>query len=85
MNIVPCSRIGHLFRWSTYSFDGDTEEIKTRNNMRLVEVWMDDLKYLYYAANPRKGFSSQSLKYNSIASLITRLISAENSTNRRSN
>lgn len=53
MNIVPCSRIGHLFRVSTYSFDGDMEEIKTKNNMRLVEVWMDDLKHLYYAANPR--------------------------------
>lgn len=52
MNIVPCSRIGHLFRVSTYSFDGDTNEIKAKNNIRLVEVWMNDLKHLYYAANP---------------------------------
>lgn len=52
MNIVPCSRIGHLFRISTYSYDGDREEIEAKNNKRLVEVWMTDLKHLYYAANP---------------------------------
>ncbi|KAG4067445.1 hypothetical protein HA402_009682 [Bradysia odoriphaga] len=52
VNIVPCSHIGHLFRVSTYSFDGDVDEIKSRNNMRMVEVWMSDLKHLHYAARP---------------------------------
>lgn len=55
MNIIPCSRVGHLFRTSTYSFgDGDVDEIKTKNNKRLVDVWMNDSKHLYYAANPCK-------------------------------
>lgn len=44
--------MGHLYRISTYSFDGDAGAIKTRNNNRLVEVWMDDFKDLFYAMNP---------------------------------
>ncbi len=54
MEVIPCSRIGHLYRRSTYSFEGDATKIKAKNNVRLVEVWMSDLKHLYYAANPRK-------------------------------
>lgn len=52
MELIPCSRVGHLFRISTYSFDGDASKIKNRNNVRLVEVWMDEFKHLFYAANP---------------------------------
>ncbi|KAG4071929.1 hypothetical protein HA402_006090 [Bradysia odoriphaga] len=42
MEMIPCSHVGHLFRISTYSFDGDPVLIKGRNNVRLVEVWMED-------------------------------------------
>lgn len=56
MEIIPCSHVGHLFRISTYSFDGDAVRIKARNNVRLVEVWMSDLKDIYYAANPCMTF-----------------------------
>lgn len=52
MQVIPCSRIGHLYRVSTYSFDGDKSKIKSQNNVRLVEVWLDDFKHIYYAANP---------------------------------
>lgn len=53
LEVLPCSHVGHLYRVSTYSFDGNPEVIKLRNNNRLVEVWMDDYKEFYYAANPR--------------------------------
>ncbi|XP_031629463.1 polypeptide N-acetylgalactosaminyltransferase 5-like isoform X2 [Contarinia nasturtii] len=53
LEILPCSRVGHLFRISNYGFDGDATVIKARNNVRLVEVWMDDFKQLFYAANPK--------------------------------
>lgn len=53
LEILPCSRIGHLFRISTYSFNGDATEIKKRNNVRVVEVWMDEFKDFFYAADPR--------------------------------
>lgn len=49
---MPCSHVGHLFRTSKYSFNGDSSEITARNNVRLVEVWMDEYKKLFYAANP---------------------------------
>lgn len=54
LEIIPCSRVGHLFRTSTYSFNGDADAIKSRNTVRLVEVWMDEYKDLFYAANPSK-------------------------------
>ncbi|XP_031629587.1 polypeptide N-acetylgalactosaminyltransferase 1-like [Contarinia nasturtii] len=53
LEILPCSRVAHLFRSSTYSFDGNAEQIKTRNNNRLIEVWMDEFKNRIYAAYPR--------------------------------
>lgn len=53
LEVIPCSRIGHLFRVSTYSFGSDKNRIIDHNNMRAVEVWMDDYKQLFYAAAPR--------------------------------
>lgn len=55
LEILPCSRVGHLYRTSTYSFDGNADLIKIRNNVRLVEVWMDEYKDFFYAANPGKN------------------------------
>ena len=43
--IVPCSRVGHVFRsWTPYQL---TAWDIARNNMRLAEVWMDEFKCLY--------------------------------------
>ncbi|XP_037027582.1 polypeptide N-acetylgalactosaminyltransferase 5-like [Bradysia coprophila] len=52
VEILPCSRVGHLYRSSTYSFDGDVAEITSKNNIRLVEIWMPDIRDVVYAANP---------------------------------
>ncbi|KAI5712692.1 hypothetical protein M8J75_010497 [Diaphorina citri] len=49
LECVPCSRIGHIFRsHHPYTFPGgkDTHGI---NTARLVEIWMDDYKRLFYA------------------------------------
>lgn len=54
MEIVPCSRVGHLFRISTYSFDGDADDVKAKNTLRLIEVWMPEIREIFYAANPSK-------------------------------
>lgn len=54
LEILPCSRVGHLFRTSTYSFGGNQNEITTRNNNRLMKVWMDDFQDIIYAAYPSK-------------------------------
>lgn len=44
MEIVPCSRVGHFFRTLPYTFNGDKNEVKIRNNIRIAKVWMDEYK-----------------------------------------
>ncbi|XP_055297007.1 polypeptide N-acetylgalactosaminyltransferase 1-like isoform X2 [Sitodiplosis mosellana] len=54
LEVIPCSRVGHLYRISTYSFNGDDKEIvTTRNNRRLIDVWMDEYAAYIYAAYPQ--------------------------------
>ena len=48
IEIVPCSRVGHIFRtFSPYKW---TTKVKLPeyNYKRVAEVWMDDYKELYY-------------------------------------
>ena len=48
LETIPCSRVGHIFRsFHPYTFPGnkDTHGI---NTARVVEVWMDDYKDLFY-------------------------------------
>lgn len=52
MEIIPCSRVGHLFRVLTYSFEGDEDTIKIKNKRRVAEVWMDEYKKYLYIKNP---------------------------------
>lgn len=48
MEIIPCSRVGHIFRnFHPYKFPNnkDTHGI---NTARLAHVWMDDYKRLFF-------------------------------------
>ena len=48
IEIVPCSRVGHVFRaWSPYPWRTDIN-VLTYNPIRVAMVWMDDYKYLYF-------------------------------------
>ncbi|GLH02695.1 hypothetical protein R5R35_003764 [Gryllus longicercus] len=52
LETIPCSRVGHIFRdFHPYKFPGgkDTHGI---NTARLVEVWMDSYKRLFYMHRP---------------------------------
>ena len=56
LEILPCSKVGHVFRESQPYKIG--EGAIDKNNMRLAEVWMDEYKAIYYAMRPQlKGKS----------------------------
>lgn len=55
LEIVPCSRVGHVFRkyTSPYKFPDGVEKTLNKNFNRLAEVWMDEYKELYYNKKPQ--------------------------------
>lgn len=48
LEIIPCSRVGHLFRkWQPYGSDSQGDTL-SYNSMRVAEVWLDDYKKYFY-------------------------------------
>ena len=50
LEIVPCSRVGHIFRKynSPYSFPNGVSKTLAKNFKRVADVWMDEYKTIYY-------------------------------------
>ncbi|XP_077473641.1 polypeptide N-acetylgalactosaminyltransferase 5 [Stigmatopora argus] len=49
IEIIPCSRVGHIFRkHNPYTFPNDRRKTVERNLARVAEVWMDEYKDLFY-------------------------------------
>lgn len=50
---IPCSRVGHIFRQaSPYELPGGASHVIQHNLARMVDVWFDDYKDIYYAMTP---------------------------------
>ncbi|XP_040213868.1 polypeptide N-acetylgalactosaminyltransferase 5 [Rana temporaria] len=49
IEIIPCSRVGHIFRNDNpYSFPKDRLKTVERNLARVAEVWLDEYKEIFY-------------------------------------
>ena len=55
IEILPCSRVGHIFRkvTSPYTFPKGVRETLSKNLNRLAEVWLDEYKEYYYKTSPQ--------------------------------
>ena len=42
LEIVPCSRVGHIFRNRRPYGDPSGTDTMTKNSMRVAKVWMDE-------------------------------------------
>jgi polypeptide N-acetylgalactosaminyltransferase len=51
--ILPCSHVGHVYRKTTpYTFPGGVDKIIWKNNRRLIEVWTDEYKEIFFNFYP---------------------------------
>ncbi|XP_030054179.1 polypeptide N-acetylgalactosaminyltransferase 11 [Microcaecilia unicolor] len=50
--IIPCSRVGHIFRKRRPYGSPEGQDTMAHNSLRLAHVWMDEYKEQYFAVRP---------------------------------
>eukprot|EP00043_Microstomoeca_roanoka_P018675 m.202132 g.202132 ORF g.202132 m.202132 type:complete len:1343 (+) comp16872_c5_seq2:1-4029(+) len=68
LHIIPCSRVGHIFRdWHPYTIPNSTvNDTFLKNSIRLAEVWMDEYKDVFYDIKP----SARTIDYGDVSARI---------------
>jgi polypeptide N-acetylgalactosaminyltransferase len=51
LELIPCSRVGHVFRKRRPYGDGNADTM-TKNSLRVAHVWMDEYIEHYFSVNP---------------------------------
>ncbi|XP_032899820.1 polypeptide N-acetylgalactosaminyltransferase 11 [Amblyraja radiata] len=52
LKIIPCSRVGHIFRKRRPYGSPRGQDTMAHNSLRLAHVWMDEFKEQYFALRP---------------------------------
>ncbi|XP_057602572.1 polypeptide N-acetylgalactosaminyltransferase 11-like isoform X2 [Hippopotamus amphibius kiboko] len=50
--IIPCSRVGHIFRKRQPYGSPEGQDTMTHNSLRLAHVWLDEYKEQYFSLRP---------------------------------
>ncbi|XP_065215571.1 polypeptide N-acetylgalactosaminyltransferase 35A-like [Planococcus citri] len=66
LEIIPCSKVGHIFRKHRPYTDPDGQDSMTKNSLRLAQVWLDQYKEHYFAAVPQAKY----MKYGDVSERI---------------
>ncbi|KAK9878450.1 hypothetical protein WA026_022090 [Henosepilachna vigintioctopunctata] len=67
LDLIPCSRVGHVFRQRRPYGDPNGEDTMLYNSLRVAHVWMDDYKKFFL--QDRKG--AETMNYGDISSRAT--------------
>ncbi|CAH1789835.1 unnamed protein product [Owenia fusiformis] len=52
LEIIPCSRVGHIFRKRRPYGNPTGFDTMTRNSLRVIHVWLDGYKKYYFSSRP---------------------------------
>lgn len=74
IEIIPCSRVGHIFRKKhPYTFPMTLGQTMQRNSKRIAESWLDEYKKFYYLERPQALGEEIELNLNATNALKDRL------------
>lgn len=66
IEIIPCSRVGHVFRQRRPYGDPNGKDTMLRNSLRVAQVWLDDYKEYFFMKQP----AARNMNYGDVSSRV---------------